>query len=318
MVIKVYSKNNGQQVKPAVKFASETDSEVAERKAVFKLESNKAYMLAIEYSGDFYDRMNEEEACLYFDMTIAINSLKSLAKKLSCSAHDSIRSATSILSDLPKEIQDKDLAFTLHGLYVLKYPQDFTELKFQKNGQSSHQLMLPTMLSLKDPFVITSEIGFDVNVADFSMQVLLYDEDMKQGGEDDDSELVGVMAASSPLMNLQDNDDETFLRAIRKARINPREEHAAGLRYLLAIEERQAFYIFNEVTKAEGVSDLCLPFIFKLEVLKEDDKSAAALSLGRQLRRHAMSHSLDKFDAAHVVDFKIISHDTDRSRAQKL
>jgi len=35
---------------------------------------------------------------------------------------------------------------------------------------------------------------------------------------------------------------------------------------MLAIEEKQAHYIFNEVAKSEGVDDLCLPFIFKLKV----------------------------------------------------
>lgn len=39
---------------------------------------------------------------------------------------------------------------------------------------------------------------------------------------------------------------------------------------MLSIEEKQAFYLFNEVSKSEGVQQLCLPFIFKMKIEKED------------------------------------------------
>ena len=35
-------------------------------------------MIEIEFAGDIYNRMFEWEPCTYFDMTISINSLRSL------------------------------------------------------------------------------------------------------------------------------------------------------------------------------------------------------------------------------------------------
>ena len=35
---------------------------------------------------------------------------------------------------------------------------------------------------------------------------------------------------------------------------------------MLSIEEKQAFYLFNEVSRAEGISNLCLPLMFKMKV----------------------------------------------------
>jgi len=40
----------------------------------------------------------------------------------------------------------------MDDLFVLRYPQDFMKLKFFKNGQNSQNLVLPTLLDIKDPF----------------------------------------------------------------------------------------------------------------------------------------------------------------------
>ena len=86
MVVKVYTKSNGRTVKAAMRTHSETESEVSERKMIWKLEANTAYMVSIEYAGDMYNRLYETEPCAYFDMTIMVNSLHSLGKKLSCNS----------------------------------------------------------------------------------------------------------------------------------------------------------------------------------------------------------------------------------------
>lgn len=39
-------------------------------------------MISLEYGGDMYNRYGEEERCAYFDLVIAIDSIKSLADKL--------------------------------------------------------------------------------------------------------------------------------------------------------------------------------------------------------------------------------------------
>ena len=83
---------------------SETESDVSERKAIWKLERETAYMIEIEYAGDMYNRLDEEEPCAYFDMTIAINSLQSLGRKLSCNQNSQVANAPSLLTALPKEI----------------------------------------------------------------------------------------------------------------------------------------------------------------------------------------------------------------------
>lgn len=69
----------GTKVRPAVSSLSETNSFIAERKTLFKLEANKSYMLELEFSGDIYDEWGDEKTCSYFDLIISINSLKSMA-----------------------------------------------------------------------------------------------------------------------------------------------------------------------------------------------------------------------------------------------
>ena len=82
MVVKVYKKQTGEKVKPKIKFTSETDVLQEEYKAIFKLDAEKAtsYMVEIEFAGDMYNAYGEEDPCAYFDLTIAINSLKSLGQ----------------------------------------------------------------------------------------------------------------------------------------------------------------------------------------------------------------------------------------------
>lgn len=88
MIVKVYKKQTGKLVEKVLHSKSKTAMEISEKKFTWKLETNSAYMIEIEYAGDMMNRMQEEELCLYFDMTISINSLKSLGEKLSCSANE--------------------------------------------------------------------------------------------------------------------------------------------------------------------------------------------------------------------------------------
>jgi len=63
-----------------------------------------------------------------------------------------------------------------------------------------------------------------------------------------------VIERSSHLINLESNDDETFLRHIEEVVIDPSEEDfMESIQYLLTIEETQAHLVFNEVAKSIGV-----------------------------------------------------------------
>jgi hypothetical protein len=48
---------------------------------------------------------------------------------------------------------------------------------------------------------------------------------------------------------------------------------------MLLLEEKQAFYMFNEVAKSEGIESLCLPMIFKLRVEKGHSQSHSLLNM---------------------------------------
>lgn len=128
MMIKVYQKAMGTKVAPAVSSISETNTFVAERKALFKLEANKSYMLELEFSGDIYNEWGEEQPCTYFDLVLSINSLKSMASKLSCDKNPMIRDSESLLTALPGDLGNRDLPFTMDTLYSLKYPSDFKQI----------------------------------------------------------------------------------------------------------------------------------------------------------------------------------------------
>ena len=43
-------------------------------------------MIELEYGGDMYNRLGEEDPCAYFDLIISINSIRAMASKLSCDA----------------------------------------------------------------------------------------------------------------------------------------------------------------------------------------------------------------------------------------
>ena len=126
MVVKLYKKTTGKKVQDALTTHSKTGyTLITEKKRVWKLEANTSYMIEIEYAGDVYNQMVEENVCLYWDMTISINSLKSLGQRLACSADSDIDGAQSLLKALPSEIKDNDIDFSMNGLYTLRYPEDF-------------------------------------------------------------------------------------------------------------------------------------------------------------------------------------------------
>ena len=54
---------------------------------------------------------------------------------------------------MPKEIKGKDLDVNINNLYVMRYPQDFMALKFFRNGRNSQNMVLPTIIDVKDPFI---------------------------------------------------------------------------------------------------------------------------------------------------------------------
>ena len=59
-MIKLYQKSMGVRIPPALVTLSETNSLINERRALFKLEGGKTYMLELEYSGDLYNEFGEE------------------------------------------------------------------------------------------------------------------------------------------------------------------------------------------------------------------------------------------------------------------
>ena len=86
-----------------------------------------------------------------------------------------IAEAPSLLTALPEEITDHDLDFHIDGLYTLKYPHDFKQIQFKSNGKESMALMLPTVLDMQHPFTFDASIAFDVNMADFLLQLVQID-----------------------------------------------------------------------------------------------------------------------------------------------
>jgi len=89
------------------------------------------------------------------------------------------------------------------------------------------------------------------------------------------------------------------------------------MKYMILIEEKQAFYMFNEVAKSEGVENLCLPFIFKMKIEKGHSKDSGLLSMIDESMHTSMTKA-DMFDEPHIVDFRFISQDTSHVRAQHL
>lgn len=110
------------------------------------------------------------------------------------------------------------------------------------------------------------------------MDLISYtNEDDSSGVESDGLPNYEVIARSSPITNLEKNDDETFMRTLKERDIVPDEDgESKGQKFMLTIEERQATYIFNEVAKQEAADNLCLPFIFKLKIKTSDDEESVA------------------------------------------
>ena len=76
-----------------------------------------------------YNAFGEEEPCSYFDLTIAINSISHLSNQLSCDTNQEVKNAPSLLTAIPKEIESRDLNFSINGFYKMRYPEDFKELR---------------------------------------------------------------------------------------------------------------------------------------------------------------------------------------------
>jgi len=74
-------------------------------------------------------------------------------------------------------------------------------------------------------------------------------------------------------------------------------------KYLVAIEEKQAWLIFNEVAKAEAAENLCLPVIFKMDVTKSRDKKVSMLS-EYVSGDNMSSDAKEAFNEPNIIDFK--------------
>jgi len=99
-------------------------------------------------------------------------------------------------------------------------------------------MALPSVLDIKDPFSFEAAVAFDVHLADMNIELVLYDAEAAEKSTDDDPADYAIAGHQSPLMNLEDNDDETFIRRIPRMHINPAEERSRGLKYMLSIEEK--------------------------------------------------------------------------------
>ena len=149
---------------------------------------------------------------------------------------------------LPREINRSNLDFHIDDLYTLKYPQDFKQLKYKRNGKESYSMALPTILDIKDPFTIDAAVAFDVNMADFHLELVKYDEsDLADVTEHDIEPNYEIVELGSPLLNLIDNDDETFMRVIPETYVDPEDDEVESdsLKYMMLLQENQAFYIFD-------------------------------------------------------------------------
>ena len=84
--------------------------------------------------------------------------------------------------------------------------------------------------------------------------------------------------------------------------LDPHEEDLMETpQYLLTIEEKQAHLIFNEVAKATGAQNLCLPFLFNLKVSKGEPQHSLAHMV--QAEQHAGHGYLTQ---PHVIDYKFL------------
>ena len=79
------------------------------------------------------------------------------------------------------------------------------------------------------------------------------------------------------------------------------------MKYMMTIEEKQASFIFNEVARQEGGSNLCLPFIFKIRVNKGKDFGHGNLSsFIEKMKGSKSSHEYKVMHEASIIDFKFL------------
>ena len=142
-----------------------------------------------------YNMHGEEDQCVYYDLAIAVNSLKGLAETLSCTHNEVVRDMPNLVDELPSVVKSSDLDFSMKGLYKLNYPNDFRQLAFRNNGKrsknGSKQMVMTTMIDTQDPFIFSSNIAFDMPIAGMSMRLVEY-----SGDAEGDTELI---ARQSPL-----------------------------------------------------------------------------------------------------------------------
>ena len=96
------------------------------------------------------------------------------------------------------------------------------------------------------------------------------------------------------------------MRKLPKINIDPTEEDIMqGVKYLVTIEETQAWLIFNEVAKYEAANSLCLPLVMTMSVKKQKDGEVSMLSeyVGGD---HVSAETKAAFEEANIIDFKYI------------
>lgn len=76
----------------------------------------------------------------------------------------------------------------MDGLYVVKYPSDFRKANFTSsrtamNNQPS--LLFSSVITLDDPFVLSSRVLFDLHIANFNVNLLKMTKEQFESTEED-------------------------------------------------------------------------------------------------------------------------------------
>lgn len=267
-------------VKPLTTTLTQTSQDEKELKTVFKLVTGKTYIVQIEYAADAFNKQGKEASCAYFDLIVAINTIKSLQKTLDCGQYED--ASNRLLAEMPERISERDMDFKMRGMYHLRYPEDF------KESSQGNSLVLPLQINSKDSFNVKASLAYDVHIADFQMSLVEFSGDVSDMSNlDADVEFV---ARSTPIANLENNDDETFVRNLKRLNINPAQDQTENVQYLLTIAESQAQIVFDEVVQSTGqTKNLCLPFILEMDIYKKDDRSLG--SYMKEIRQNMASDS---------------------------
>ena len=122
MAIKIMGQSTGTKFTPAISTITETATDQKELKNIFKVEPGRAYLIEIEFTGDMYNMHGDADLCVYYDLAISVNSLKSLGEAFSCTKNDIIKDMPSLVEELPATISQNDLDFSMKGLYKITYP----------------------------------------------------------------------------------------------------------------------------------------------------------------------------------------------------